>query len=50
MNNDMIQISAELAERELARRSFIDYLSYTNGPTWKRTRFAPISVSKVVAL
>jgi len=37
---DIEQISAELAQRELARRSFIDYLSYTNGPTWKRTRFA----------
>lgn len=39
-NNDIVTISAELAHRELARRSFIDYLSYTNGPTWKRTRFA----------
>ena len=39
-NQDILTISAELAQRELARRSFIDYLAYTNGPTWKRTRFA----------
>lgn len=40
VNSDLIQISAELAKRELARRNYIDYLAYTNGPTWRRTRFA----------
>lgn len=36
---DKAQICAELARRELARRNFAEYLAYTNGPTWKRTRF-----------
>ena len=26
--------------RELARRSYGEYLAYVNGRTWKRTRFA----------
>ena len=34
------RIRAELARRELARRSYIDYLAYISGDGWKRTRFA----------
>lgn len=33
-------IRVELARRELARRSYIEYLAYVGGETWKRTRFA----------
>jgi len=33
-------IRAELARRELARRSYLDYLTYVNGRGWKKTRFA----------
>lgn len=33
-------IRAELARRELARRSYIEYLAYVNGEGWKRTRFS----------
>lgn len=38
--DDIQTISAELAMRELARRSYGEYLAYVNGRTWKRTRFA----------
>ena len=38
-NNEVAQIRAELARRELARRDFGEYLAYTNGRSWKRTRF-----------
>lgn len=37
--SDFSQIQAELAQRELARRSFCEYLAYVNKPAWKRTRF-----------
>lgn len=37
--SDVEQITAELARRELARRSYAEYLAYTNGRIWKRTRF-----------
>lgn len=37
---DLDIIQKELARRELARRSYRDYLSYVNGPTWKRTKFS----------
>ena len=33
-------IRREQARRELARRHFADYLSYVQGPTWIKTRFA----------
>ena len=33
-------IAAELARRELARRSYADYLAYTGGDGWKETRFS----------
>lgn len=37
--NDVELITAELARRELARRSYAEYLALTNGRIWKRTRF-----------
>ena len=33
-------VRAELARRELARRSYIEYLAYVSGEGWKRTRFS----------
>lgn len=33
-------IDRELARREMARRSYEDYLAYVNGPAYKRTRFS----------
>ena len=37
---DTRPIAAELARRELARRSYADYLAYTGGENWKETRFS----------
>ena len=34
------EIWRELAQRELARRSFAEYLAYVQGRMWKRTRMA----------
>lgn len=33
-------LNAELAYRELARRSYAEYLAYVHGPTWKRTKMS----------
>lgn len=38
---------AELARRELARRSFPEYLAYTQGRTWKRTRLSEYLATQV---
>lgn len=40
-------INVELARRELARRSYADYLDYTNGPSWKRTRFSDYLANRI---
>ena len=40
-------IKGELVRRELARRSYAEYLAYTNGPTWKRTRLGNYLAEKV---
>ena len=37
----------ELAQRELARRSFAEYLSYVQGRMWKRTRMAEFLAGRV---
>lgn len=47
--DDVSLIGAELARRELARRSYADYLAYTNGPTWVRTRFADYLARRIEA-
>ena len=35
-----LAVEAELARRELCRRSYTEYLAYVQGKTWKRTRFS----------
>lgn len=40
-------IYAELAKRELARRSFADYLAYSHGASWKRTRMSDYLARRV---
>lgn len=35
-----VDIRSELARRELARRSYLDYLAYVGGRGWKQTRFS----------
>lgn len=40
MASDVAILNAELAQRELARRSYAEYLAYTNGKMWVRTRFS----------
>ena len=37
----------ELAQRELARRSFAEYLAYVQGRMWKRTRMAEFLAGRV---
>ena len=41
------KIIAELARRELARRFYSEYLVYTQGPTWKRTRMSEYIATQV---
>ena len=40
-------LNAELAKRELARRSFKDYLAYTHGAAWKPTRMSSYLADEV---
>ena len=47
MPSDQQLIQAELARRELARRSFKHYLSYTNGATWRPTRFSDYLATEI---
>ncbi|MCR5665084.1 MAG: phage terminase large subunit [Oscillospiraceae bacterium] len=42
-------IRAELARRELARRSYAAYLAYVQGPGWKRTRLSEFLAGRVQA-
>lgn len=46
-NGDSEVIKGELARRELARRSYGEYLAYTNGETWKRTKFSEYLAGQV---
>lgn len=46
-SSDLVQIRAEMAQRELARRDYGEYLAYVNGNTWKRTRFSSYLASEV---
>lgn len=46
---DMDFMTQELARREIARRSYREYLAYTNGRTWKRTRFGDFLADRVQA-
>lgn len=45
--NEFAIYQGELANRELARRNYIDYLSYVNGETWQRTRFAEYIANEI---
>ena len=47
--DDITLINRELARRELARRRYSDYLAYTNGPTWIRTKFADYLANQIEA-
>ena len=47
MATDQQIIQAELAMRELSRRSFKHYLAYTNGKTWKPTRFSDYLATEI---
>ena len=40
MSTTLNKVKAELARRELARRSFREYLPYVQGKAWKRTRMS----------
>lgn len=40
-------VKAELARRELARRSYADYLAYSHGAMWKQTRMAQFLAEQV---
>lgn len=42
-------IQREYARRELARRNYADYLAYTGGPGWVRTRFSQFIAEKIQA-
>ena len=41
------QIRRELAQRELARRDYGEYLAYVHGETWKRTALSRFLAAKV---
>lgn len=45
--SDRDLLIAELAKRELARRSYPEYLAYVQGQTWKRTRLSEYLASEV---
>ena len=42
-------LKAELAKRELARRSFADYLAYSHGASWKATKMSTYLANEVQA-
>ena len=39
-NNELDKLYTELIKRELAKKSFADYLAMAQGPGWKRTRLS----------
>lgn len=48
-NQQMKALYAELAQRELARRSYAEYLAYMQGPAWKRTKMSEYLANEVQA-
>lgn len=44
---DLDIIQAELAQRELARRDYAEYLAYVHGALWKRTRMSTYLANEV---
>ena len=47
MTQEINDLYAELAQREIAKRSFADYLVLAQGKTWKRTRLSEFLANKV---
>ena len=47
--DDRALLTGELARRELARRNFGEYLAYTQGAAWVRTRFSSYLSDRVQA-
>ena len=47
MNKELTNLYAEMAQRELAKRSFAEYLALSQGPTWKRTRLSEYLANQV---
>ena len=47
MSEQSKKIKAELARREIAKRYYSEYLIYTHGKTWKRTRMSEYIAMKV---
>ena len=47
MTNELANLYAELAQRELTKRSFAEYLAMAQGPTWKRTRLSEYLANEV---
>ena len=45
----ILLLKAELAKRELARRSFADYLAYSHGASWKATKMSTYLANEVQA-
>ena len=46
-NKELNALYAELARRELARRSYAEYLAYVQGPSWIRTRMSQYLAEEV---
>ena len=46
-SQELNNLWAEMAQRELAKRSFPDYLALSQGKTWKRTRLSEFLAQKV---
>lgn len=43
----ILLLKAEMARRELARRSYADYLAYSHGASWKRTKMSEYLAKEV---
>ena len=46
-SQELTNLYAEMAQRELAKRSFADYLAMAQGPGWKRTRLSEFLANEV---
>ena len=49
MQDELNQLQAELAKREMARRWFADYLPIVHGKNWKQTRMSQYLANEVQA-
>lgn len=46
-SQELTNLYAEMAQRELAKRSFAEYLAVVQGPAWKRTRLSEYLANEV---